>query len=94
MIIRILTEGQYRLDSGLLDQLNALDNRLVQVVAAGDEAQYRALFTQMLALVRENGTTVAAEELLESDIILPAPDTTLKEAQGLFIGAGLVPDRK
>lgn len=91
MIVRILSEGQYRLDSSRLDQLNDLDNRLVQVVAAGDEAQYRALFAQMLALVREKGAKVPAEELLESDIILPAPDTTLKEAQGLFIGSGLLP---
>ncbi len=91
MIIRILSEGQYRLDSSLLDRLNNLDNRLVQVVAAGDEAEYQSLFAQMIDLVRDKGSKVAVEEILESDIILPAPDTTLKEAQGLFIGAGLVP---
>ncbi|MDP2937399.1 MAG: hypothetical protein Q8O86_13015 [Dehalococcoidia bacterium] len=90
MIIRILSEGQYRLDSSHLDQLNVLDNQLVQVVAAGDEAQYRSLFVQMLALVRDKGTRVPTEEILESEIILPPQDTTLKEAQGLFIGAGLV----
>lgn len=91
MIVRILSEGQYRLDSSHLDRLNELDNRLVQVVAAGDEAQYQALFAQMLALVREKGSRIPAEELLESDIMLPPSDTTLREAQGLFIGGGLVP---
>ncbi|HLB13062.1 MAG TPA: hypothetical protein VJO15_08905, partial [Dehalococcoidia bacterium] len=72
MIIRILTEGQFRMDSSYLDQLNELDNRIVQVVAAGDEAQYRTLFAQMLGLVRGKGAGVPVEELLESDIILPA----------------------
>lgn len=91
MIIRILSEGQYRLDSSVLDRLNDLDNRLVQIVAAGDETQYQRLFADMIGLVRTNGTKVAPEDIVESDIILPAPDTTLREAQGLFIGAGLVP---
>lgn len=90
MIVRILSEGQYRLDSSHLDQLNDLDNRLVQAVAAGDEAQYLALFGRMLALVRERGSRTAAAELLNSDIMLPAADTTLKEARGLFVGQGLV----
>ena len=90
MIVRILSEGQYRLDSGYLDQLNNLDDRLVQVVAAGEEDQYQRLFAEMLAVVREKGSRVGEEELLESDIILPAPDTSLKEARGLFIGDGLI----
>ncbi|MDO8690266.1 MAG: hypothetical protein Q7R39_09715 [Dehalococcoidia bacterium] len=90
MIVRILSQGQYRLDSSYLDQLNALDNRLVQVVADADDVEYHKLFAEMLALVREKGSRVGNEELLESDIILPAPDTTLKEARGLFIGHGLV----
>lgn len=90
MIVRILSEGQYRMDSSMLDQLNNLDDRLVQIVAAGEDAEYRRLFAEMLAMVREKGGRVGEEELLESDLILPAPDTTLKEAQGLFIGDGLI----
>ena len=35
MIVRISTEGQYRLDDALLPQLNALDNQLVAAVTAG-----------------------------------------------------------
>lgn len=90
MIVRILHEGQYRLESSYLDQLNVLDDRLVQIVAAGDEAEYRLVFAEMLSLVREKGSRVGEEELLESDIILPAPETSLKEARGLFIGDGLI----
>ncbi len=60
MIVRIATEGQYRVNSALLDRLNELDNRLIQLVA--------------------------------SDVILPAPDTTLDEAKSLFVNDGLIPD--
>lgn len=90
MIIRILSEGQYRLDSSHLDRLNDLDDRLVRAVAAGDNSQYLALFTQMLTLVRGTGTRIEAQEIVESDIVLPAPDTSLQEAQRLFTGEGLV----
>jgi hypothetical protein len=31
------------------------------------------------------------DELVESDLMLPAPDTTLEEAQFLFVGEGLLP---
>jgi hypothetical protein len=92
MIIRILSEGQYRLGSAHLDRLNEIDNQLVEVVAADQEEEYKRLFSEMLELVRREGEPLGPEEIVESDIILPAPDTSLAEAKGLFIGAGLVPD--
>jgi hypothetical protein len=92
MIVRISTEGQYRLPSSVLDKLNNLDNRIVEVVAAGDLKKYQKLFTEMIALVRKQGEPLKAEEIVESQIILPPPDTTLDEAKDLFTGAGLVPD--
>ena len=36
MIVRILTEGQYNLPGAYIDDLNAIDNELVDVVAAED----------------------------------------------------------
>ncbi|MBI2849257.1 MAG: hypothetical protein HYX88_03920 [Chloroflexi bacterium] len=91
MIVRILAEGQYRLDSRYLDELNAIDNRLVEVVAKGDEEAYGRIFAQMMQLVRQRGEPVPSEELVESDVVLPAPDITLEEAQRIFVGRGLVP---
>ncbi len=41
MIVRILSEGQYRLAGAYLDELNNLDNQLVRLLAAGDEARLR-----------------------------------------------------
>ncbi len=91
MIVRILSEGQYRLDSDHLDHLNEIDNRLVEVVAKGNEEEYHRLFAEMLAHVREKGKPVPATELVASDVVVPAPDTTLDEAKRLFTAEGIVP---
>ena len=92
MIVRILSEGQYRLDSSALDQLNQIDNQLVQVVAAGDPDGYQKLFGELIGLVRQRGVPIPVQELLESDVILPNPDTSFDEAKALFVGDGIVPD--
>ena len=91
MIIRISTEGQYNLPGSFVDQLNEIDNQLVEAVEASDQSGFDGLLTQMLALVREHGSQLPVDELVESDVILPAPDTTLEEAQVLFVGEGLLP---
>jgi len=91
MIIRIATEGQYNLPGSFVDQLNEIDNQLVEAVEAADRSGFDGLLKQMLDLVRDNGSTLPVDELVESDLILPAPDTTLEEAQILFVGEGLLP---
>jgi len=91
MIIRILTEGQYNLPGAFLDELNDMDNNLVDVVADEDRAKFEVALKAMLDLVRENGSPVPLEELVESDLVLPEPDITLEEAEELFVGEGLLP---
>lgn len=92
MIVRILTEGQYNLPGAYIDDLNTIDNELVEVVEAGDRDAFDRTLKRMLDLVRENGTPVPIDELVESDLVLPEPDITLEEAGELFVGEGLVPD--
>ncbi len=91
MIVRISTEGQYRMPSSYLDKLNDIDNQLVEVVAGGDENKFQKLLDQMLKMVRDNGKPLKAEELVGSEIILPAPGTTLADARALFSADGLIP---
>ena len=91
MIIRILTEGQFNLPGSQIDQLNDIDNQLVEAVEDEDQAKFEQLLKQMLDLVRQKGTAVPVDELIESDLILPQPDITLKEAEELFVGEGLLP---
>ncbi len=92
MIVRIATEGQYRLPDGDVSRLNELDNEAVAAAESGDEARFMELFGQMLELVRNNGQEIGEDELEGSDVILPPPDTSFEEARAEFAGEGLIPD--
>ena len=91
MIVRILTEGQYNLPGAYIDDLNRIDNELVEVVAAENKSEFERVLKQMLDLVREKGSPVPLDELVESDLVLPEPDITLLEAEEMFVGEGLLP---
>lgn len=91
MIVRISTEGQYELLANDEEVLNELDHKAVEACAAGDEEQFRAAFSELLAFVRQNGRPVAEDHLAGSDVILPPPDISLEEAQAEFQGDGLIP---
>ena len=92
MIIRILTEGQWRFPAAMLDDLNDIDNSIVDVLADDNEGEFRSLLDKMIAMVKNNGTPLELDELEESDAIIPEPDITIEEAKELFVGAGIVPD--
>jgi hypothetical protein len=92
VIVRIATEGQYRLPEDDAEQLNELDNDAVAAVEAGDEDRFHEVFEQMLELVRRDGTPLDDDEIEESDVILPPPDLSFVEAAAEFTGEGLIPD--
>ena len=92
MIVRIASEGQFEIADGLADELNALDNRCVEVVDAGDEQGFHAAYDAMLRFVRDNGTELEAHELVGSSLILPPADLSFAEAGEQFNGDGLIPD--
>ena len=92
MIVRIATESQYRLPEDAAAELNELDNQVVTAVEAGDEDQFHEVFEQLLDLVRRAGEPLDEDELAESEVILPPPDTSFVEAAAEFTGDGLIPD--
>jgi hypothetical protein len=92
VIVRIATEGQYRLPDDDAARLNELDNEVVAAVEAGDEDRFHELFEQMIDLVRNDGHELDDDELEESDVILPPPDISFVEAAEEFTGEGLIPD--
>jgi PspAA-like protein len=91
MIVRVSGEGQYRLE-GADGELSELDNAVVAAVQAGDESAYRSSYDALLQFVRASGSSLAEDELVGSDFILPPPDLSLKEAEREFQGEGLIPD--
>lgn len=87
MIVRILAEGQYRLDDAELDLLNALDDDVEAAARAGDEEWLRRALGRLLAEIRSQGTLLDDDLLLDSDVIVPDEDVSLAEIQG-WIGEG------
>lgn len=92
MIVRIATEGQYRLSDELIERVNELDNAVVAAVEADDEARFKELFARLIELIRSEGQPLPEDELAGSDVIVPPPDTSLEEARHEFSGDGLIPD--
>ena len=92
MIVRLLGEGQFRVDDSLRERLNELDAEVSKAVEASDE---KALWTGLQALadaVRENGEKLADDDLSPSDAIIPPEDLSLEEAQELLQDEGFIPD--
>jgi hypothetical protein len=92
MIVRLLGEGQFRVDDSLIARLNELDDEVEKAVENGDE---RALWTGLQALadtVRENGVKLADEDLTPSDAVIPPEDLSLEEAKELLQDEGFIPD--
>ncbi|HEY7706023.1 MAG TPA: hypothetical protein VH968_02500 [Gaiellaceae bacterium] len=92
MIVRLLGEGQFRVDDDLRTQLNELDDRAVAAIDAEDEATLDAALDEMWQLVRARGERLADDDLSASDIAIPPSDLTLEETRKLFSEDGLVPD--
>lgn len=92
MIVRLMGEGQYRVDDGCLARLSELDDAAMEALGRDDEAELDARLDQMWAVVREEGTALDDADLSPSDLIIPPSDLTLDETRALFSDAGLVPD--
>lgn len=91
MIIRILGEGQLRVDDSAADELNVLDAALGKAVNAGDEQAFRPALTALLDRVRSLGTPLAEDAIEPSDLILPYSDAGLEDVRGMMAGEGLIP---
>jgi hypothetical protein len=90
MIVRIMGEGQFRVDDAVIERLNELDDALE--AALQDEAAFPAALAALLDAVRAEATVVPDEELVTSDVVLPSADATVAEVQALLTDDGLIPD--
>jgi len=93
MIVRILNEGQWLVEDHLVDELNGLDDAVEKAVAAGDQDQLASALSSLLDKVRSAGTRVPDADLHDSNLILPASDSTLDDVRALLSESeeGLIP---
>jgi len=91
MIVRILGEGQLRIDDTATTELNELDAKLEATVERNDESGFRPALEELLTRVRAIGRPVEPGSLEPSELILPAEGATMDEVRELLSGDGLIP---
>ena len=91
MIVRILGEGQFRVDDAATAELNQLDAALETAVERRDEAAFTDALTNLLAQVRADGIPLAPDILESSELILPHEDSSMDEVRKLLTDEGLIP---
>ncbi|MFE9687104.1 hypothetical protein [Streptomyces sp. NPDC006285] len=92
MIVRIMGEGQVRLDDSHLAELNELDDELLAETKSGDEEGFRRTLGTLLDAVRRLGTPLPDDSLEPSELILPSPEATLTDVRKMLNDTeGLIP---
>lgn len=91
MIVRIMGEGQWRLDDALPSDLNVIDALLDADLAVGTESTLAAHIQAIQALIKERGTPVGIEELLPSDAVVPFSGISVAELREFIGQEGLIP---
>jgi hypothetical protein len=92
VIVRVMGEGQYRVESDAVGRLNELDERAQEALERDDEGELGRYLDEMAGLVRREGEKLPDDELAASDAIVPPNDLTLEETKQLFSEQGLIPD--
>jgi hypothetical protein len=86
MIVRIMEAGQYRLNGdATLREFTKLDQRLLEATQRHDEKEFARTLRQLIALVKAQGRELPLEELLPSEVIVPAEDMSMAEATALLV---------
>lgn len=92
MIVRLMGEGQYRVDDALLEPLNLIDEQATAALDADDQAALEQHLTAIWETVRAQGDPLPADDLSASDAVVPPFDLTLEEARRLLGDEGFIPD--
>jgi hypothetical protein len=83
-------DGQYKIDSCILNGLSTIDNRVVNHVSKGDRKAYKEDLSKLIARIKEKGEPLDPTFLGASDIIVPPEDLSFEEASNIFSGQGLI----
>ena len=92
MIARVMGQGQYEVDEGLMERLNALDRTAMDALGREDEGELDRCLDEMGQLVQAEGQRIDDERLVASDIVIPPSDLTLEETRKLVSETGFIPD--
>jgi hypothetical protein len=91
MIVRILGEGQLKLDDAAAGDLQALDAELEAAVERNDQAALNQALGALLERARGQGEPLPPDILEPSDVIIPHEGATVAEVRKLLTDEGLIP---
>jgi len=91
MIVRIMGEGQLRVEESAADELSALDAALDKAVTDGDEQEFRRALAALIDRIRALGTPLPTDALGPSDLIVPRAGANLAEVRSLLTEDGYIP---
>jgi hypothetical protein len=92
VIVRIMTDNQYRLADEHMAEVRRMDDALEAALESGDAPGFQSTLRQLIDFVRQNGQRVPDEEVIPSDVMIPAPDMTLDEARARLHTADVKPN--
>jgi hypothetical protein len=94
-IVRIMGQGQFRINEDTVKKINEIDDAIVQILqneSKADDQEYRAKVAEMVQTIKSKGQKLEDKELIESDIIVPDTDISIDEAKKVFQGEGIIPE--
>ena len=101
VIIRISGQGQFKINSEILDKINEIDNSIVDLIenislGSSDhkltQKELQSKLTEMKNLIISKGQPIDDKEIVESDVIVPDSDLSIEEAIKIFKGEGIISD--
>ncbi len=87
MIIRILGEGQFRLDDSVMGELNLSDDRVQAAIEADDEVLLGEALAGLLETIRQ-GEPLADDDLSDSHLIVPDSAATVEDVRAMLASSG------
>jgi len=101
VIIRIAGQGQFKVNSEILDKINEIDNSIVDLIenvslGSSDhkvtQKELQSKLTEMKNLITSNGEPIDDKEIVESDVIVPDSDLSIEDASKIFKEEGIISD--
>ena len=89
MIVRILGEGQFRVDDAATAELQKLDADLEVAVEQDDQQALAAALGALLTQARR-GAALPPDSLEPSDVIIPHEGATVAEVRKMLTDEGLI----
>jgi hypothetical protein len=94
-IVRIMGQGQYKVNEEIVKNINDIDNAIVQILQNADKSddqEFKTKIGHLVQIITSKGQRLDDKEIVESDIIVPDSDISIDEAKKVFKGDGIIPD--